>query len=712
MKLPSLNFATKLAIALSLFAVLPLTLVGYSISVLNLNTLKNLSRELYLAVAKNVVLRLEQRAQDAAKLLFDTAQILDNRSLSPSDVVHMISTSMANYPDIHTIGVYDEQGQFIDAFVKSSPAPLPKVFPQPLRAGLDSLPSVLHVADEFQVATKWMIDKKFAGYLLTQLEHRALASWIGEISAQTFSGARDRIYLLDAHLRLFAHTDTVLAAQHLSLLGKGLFEGFQQPEDVLRAKAVGVSREYIGVHGEAMLGTWLAVPSLQVVIVVEEPQRIAYFSVHEMQRRVLYGSLAGIVLSIGVSVFLARWLNTPIKQLVSAAQRFIDQDFSFRLPIQRQDEFAPVFRAYNDAAETLERYQKINIDRIIAERNKLDAALRQASDGMIVLDASRHVILVNHLFAQWFSLPEQDLSASPEPFEHYLTHESLRHHIESVYACSNTVVPAEFRVQMVGEVREIVLRGAFVRVLHAGELVAVLGALRNVTKEVEIDRMKTELVSLVAHELRSPLATISGFSSFIVENPALPSDTREIATIIYKESERLGNIVTKFLDLNRIESGRTEIQRIAFKLHDVIRTVVEINRPLADAKHIRVELALPSASTTIAGDPELIGQVVLNLFSNAVKYSPPNTTVRIQMLEHQHEMEVSVQDEGYGISASAKEKLFSKFFRAVDDERVRSVTGTGLGLAFVKEVVEKHGGKVGVESELYKGSRFWFTLPK
>jgi two-component system, OmpR family, phosphate regulon sensor histidine kinase PhoR len=104
--------------------------------------------------------------------------------------------------------------------------------------------------------------------------------------------------------------------------------------------------------------------------------------------------------------------------------------------------------------------------------------------------------------------------------------------------------------------------------------------------------------------------------------------------------------------------------------------------------------------------------VVLNLFSNALKYSEPHKTVCVTVIGKQHEDYISVQDEGFGISAEDQQKLFGKFFRATGDDRVRNQVGTGLGLSFIKEIVEKHGGTIGVESALHKGSTFWFTLPK
>jgi signal transduction histidine kinase len=140
--------------------------------------------------------------------------------------------------------------------------------------------------------------------------------------------------------------------------------------------------------------------------------------------------------------------------------------------------------------------------------------------------------------------------------------------------------------------------------------------------------------------------------------------------------------------------------------------VLEINDGIARSKSITVQTQMPSAVAPIMGDVGLIGQVVLNFFSNAVKYSDTGKTVRVILQDRGSVMYCAVQDEGYGIAPSDQEKLFSKFFRATGDVRVRDNVGTGLGLAFVKEIIEKHGGELGVDSKLNEGSTFWFTLPK
>jgi signal transduction histidine kinase len=351
----------------------------------------------------------------------------------------------------------------------------------------------------------------------------------------------------------------------------------------------------------------------------------------------------------------------------------------------------------------------MNLNKIVGTRNKLESVVRQASDGFIVIEPNRAIFVMNDVFAHWFGV--DTANAEGRSFLDAIPDYEMKKTIMDAFTGEETHIPVQFTLQLVGEANETVVKGTFVRVMSDNTLTAIMGVLRDVTREVAVDRMKTELVSIVAHELRSPLNTIRGFSDLI--GKGLEEDeTKEFASIITSEADRLNGVITKFLDINRIESGRTDLRKIPFRIHEVVDGVVRVNMPLAEAKQMTVNVESPLSTTPIVGDPDLIGQVFLNLFTNAVKYSDPGKTVHIEVQEGTTEMRVSVQDQGYGISESAKEKLFTKFFRATDDERVRQHIGTGLGLAFIKEIVEKHNGVMGVESQINVGSTFWFTLPK
>ncbi len=243
-------------------------------------------------------------------------------------------------------------------------------------------------------------------------------------------------------------------------------------------------------------------------------------------------------------------------------------------------------------------------------------------------------------------------------------------------------------------------------------LIGVATTLRDLTKEKEIDRMKTELVSMVAHELRSPLTSIAGFSELLLDKEISHEQSTEYAEIILTESRRLSELINKFLDISRIESGRSQIQKSFVDCGDVIRSVLSMNMCLAESKGIAVKLDLPEKIDPVFVDRELMGEVILNLFSNAVKYSPDGKRITICLEDKKDEQIIKVLDQGYGISEDSLKKIFNKFFRVKDNEKIQDINGSGLGLSLVKEIIEQHGGTIRAESQLNQGSSFIITLPK
>ena len=183
------------------------------------------------------------------------------------------------------------------------------------------------------------------------------------------------------------------------------------------------------------------------------------------------------------------------------------------------------------------------------------------------------------------------------------------------------------------------------------------------------------------------------------------------SNVILDESTRLTDLVNKFLDLSRLESGRTEIRMNPFDLRQIVDKILETYKYQAENKRIKVITDIPDTLPLALGDPDMIEQVILNLYSNAIKYSPERSKVGIEAKIEQKELVVSVIDNGYGIPKESLPYIFDKFYRVVDVEIETEVEGSGLGLALAREIVERHGGKMIVNSRLGVGSVFSFTIP-
>lgn len=716
-----LNFSTKFALILSATALVSVGVIGYWLSSISLEVLAQNARSFYDVVAHDVKSRLEEKSGTIGRLLLESRGILADPELPTQTAYAFISEALKRNSSVNALGVYDVEGNFVDAFAKEGQndnLPRPQL-PQALVDSLRAVPNkviIWHTTrfDERQtpvipIAIGYMRGDGSRGILACALDGAELSDFITRASKDAFSGLPDRMYIVDDSLRLLASHDTVALRQQQTLIGKGIFKEITSPSQITFSRDAVASKEYIGLGGEQMVGTYISIPEIQSALVIEQPASVVYRSVNEMRKSVMFGLVAVGTAAIVISFAVARQLSRPINQLLEASDRIAEQDFDYRLDESRGDEFGTLFRGNNRVAAELARYQQMNLNKIVGTRNKLESVVRQASDGFIVIEPNRSIFVMNDVFARWFGVDAN--TAEGRSFLDVLPDYDLKKTIMDAFTGEDSHIPVQFTLQLVGEANETVVKGTFVRVMNDNQLTAVMGVLRDVTREVAVDKMKTELVSIVAHELRSPLNTIRGFSDLIGKGLD-EEETKEFAGIITSEADRLNGVITKFLDINRIESGRTDIRKIPFRIHEVVQNVIKVNLPLAEAKQMTVETEIPLSTTPIVGDPDLIGQVVLNLFSNAVKYSEPAKTVTVEVVEGATEMRVNVIDQGYGISDSAQEKLFTKFFRATDDARVNQHVGTGLGLAFIKEIVEKHGGEMGAESQLNVGSTFWFTLPK
>ena len=216
---------------------------------------------------------------------------------------------------------------------------------------------------------------------------------------------------------------------------------------------------------------------------------------------------------------------------------------------------------------------------------------------------------------------------------------------------------------------------------------------------------------MVAHEIKSPLTSIFGFSEMLEQMTPEDPQFREYARVIMTESERLTDFVNKFLDLSRLESGRTSVKKEQFDLVRLVNRVVESHQAVSARKNIQVMVNTDQENSDVYGDPGLIEQVVINLFSNALKYSPENSKTGLEVKDDGERVTVSVIDNGYGIPKEALNHIFDKFYRVTETDDVEE-GGSGLGLALVKEIIERHGGSMHVHSRLGVGSVFSFTLEK
>jgi signal transduction histidine kinase len=241
-----------------------------------------------------------------------------------------------------------------------------------------------------------------------------------------------------------------------------------------------------------------------------------------------------------------------------------------------------------------------------------------------------------------------------------------------------------------------------------GRVVGRVDVIRDVSKEPEIDEVKSALISTVSHELRTPLTLVHGFAELLVLRDMPVERRRAAAEEILEASRRLARLIDDLLSVSRMESGRLVLDPRPLDLGGLVERTLSPFRAMAARHNIRAEI--PGGLPVIWGDPDKLEQILTNLVGNAIKYSPSGGDVVVSVSVDDDEVRVSVRDQGIGMSPRDMGQLFEKFYR-VDRDEVRRAGGTGLGLYITRRLVEMHGGRIWAESWTGAGSVFSFTLP-
>ncbi len=342
-----------------------------------------------------------------------------------------------------------------------------------------------------------------------------------------------------------------------------------------------------------------------------------------------------------------------------------------------------------------------------AEASKNEAILKDIADGVIVFDNDGKAIVAN--------LAVSNLIASPEA-------KIIGQSIEDLMQAK--VSPAEREI--IGELlKDKDARRPSVKVqwgdktlsvsfapVRSTETLGTVAVFRDFTREAEIDRMKSDFVSIASHELRTPLTSIRGYLDLVLMGAAgaINEQQENFMRVARDNTERLHDLVNDLLDVSRIESGKIELSVKSISIAELVAKVANFLQKQFDDKGLSLIVDTPHDLPQVLGDANRLAQVVTNLLSNAYKYTPAGKVVIQARQVDDMMMQVDIIDNGVGISEEDQKKLFTRFFRT-GDTYVRQQSGTGLGLSITKSLIEMHGGKIWVQSELGKGSTFSFSLP-
>ncbi len=427
----------------------------------------------------------------------------------------------------------------------------------------------------------------------------------------------------------------------------------------------------------------------------------------ETERVMLITIAGGFVLSLFLAWRLAASLLEPIRMFTASAVALGDGDLDREVPELSRDELGQLARAFNTMAAKLRSYRDATLARVLRAQRTMEATLTSAPDPVFVVgrDGTQEVrnpaaelLATNPEFANGFP------TELAEPLKHVLA--SGEHYIPTDYARAVTL--------RVG--RED--RHYLPRILAVGDkLTEFSGAaiiLQDVTKFRLMDDAKTNLVGTVSHELKTPLTSLRMALYLLLEQnlSALSKQQRELLEDARDDADRLLRILDSLLDLTRLESGASALERAEISVSALLRGIAGEAHPFIDAagQRLAVVIAPELNGAVLSVDETRIRHVFMNLLTNASKYTPAGGFITLSAsADEGHFIRFSVRDQGPGIPAESVGRIFDRFYRAPNQER-RS--GAGLGLAIAREIVVAHGGSIACTSTEGEGSEFYFVLPR
>jgi two-component system phosphate regulon sensor histidine kinase PhoR len=344
---------------------------------------------------------------------------------------------------------------------------------------------------------------------------------------------------------------------------------------------------------------------------------------------------------------------------------------------------------------------------IAQQRNEREAILSSMSEGVLALDASERIVSINHAAADLLGLDSEEVIGNA--IYEVARIPSLQEFVEKALRSPDTI---ETEISLPGATeRSLQAHGT---VLHdsSGERAGVVLVFSDITRLKKLENIRRDFVANVSHELKTPITAITGSTETLLGGAlSNPDDSRRFLEMIARHSDRLNNLVDDLLSLARIESEaeQNQINLTRGNVIDVLQASIRTCQEKSSQHNVSLTC---SCETSLEANinPEQLEQAISNLIHNAIKHSDDGSTVSIEATTSETEVVISVRDSGTGIAAEHHTRLFERFYR-VDQARSRQEGGTGLGLAIVKHIALVHGGRVGVESSLGKGSTFSIYLP-
>lgn len=410
--------------------------------------------------------------------------------------------------------------------------------------------------------------------------------------------------------------------------------------------------------------------------------------------------LSAAILTLIVSVYVSKRITRPIDALTKVANQISDGDFGKKIYIKANDQIGELATAFNKMSQNLD----LSVNELRQRNSELEAILNSMINGIIAVDQNKNIIMINKFCFEILELPD-DFVAENESMYKIIRNEEIAKMVESAMAEGCSLVKELSYVHL-----DKILRIYVNPIFSSGrDILGSIVVIQDVSQIRKLEQMRSDFVSNVSHELKTPLTSIKGYVDTLKGGAINNTETAlRFLDIIDIESDRLYRLINDILLLSEIESMDREMEQTHVDLESVVNEVYDILEQKATDKGLALESHF-ECQAVIMANRDRIKQMLINLVDNAIKYTEKGK-VDIVVSPRGNEIVIKVSDTGVGFSEVHKERLFERFYR-VDKGRSRNQGGTGLGLSIVKHIVMLYKGRISVESTLGRGTTFEIVLP-